>query len=429
MGRARRTAARLPPLDRAGAPEQSPLTHGPGHRNRVLRRRLSLAFRRVGKDGGRLSRHGHGFRRPRQKAKRWEEATKWLKPVAEMGDSGAVESLLEIYQLQGKMDLWLATLEESLKAPDYSLRHAEVHARIARYYMHDKKWDEALAHAKLAASSYSNWGLGVAAECYEAMGDLKTAESIFKAMGDRYPPGGLSEWYAFCRRTGYGDPAIPHNTIEKMSGGRTLCGGSECPIMYTLEKNMVKAQWSLNFLLRQGNPIHALHMAILSDETHDNKTRDSILAIFKRTGENYKDGVTRQNYVPVTALAGLIADDLAKGGKGNIDLDAAWRLNPIPPFIDKPGCGVPPDPVIAFDCLLGYYFDVHGKPDLADRCWKRCLTQTQSIADGYRTLAAAKLLSHAAKPKASPSLPKKGDEKPKPAAKPTAPPAAGPAIR
>ena len=321
-----------------------PSRHGPGHCDRVLRRRLSLAFRQVGKDGGRLSRHAMALAGRAKKAKRWEEATKWLKPVAEMGDSGAVESLLEIYQLQGKMDLWLATLEESLKAPDYSLRHAEVHARIARYYMHDKKWDEALVHAKHAASSYSAWGLGVAAECYEAMGDLKTAESIFKAMGDRYPPGGLAEWYAFCRRTGHGDPAIPHNAIEKMSGGRTLCGGSECPIMYVLEKNMVKAQWSLNFLLRQGNPIHALHMAILSDETHDNKVRDSILAIFKRAGENYSDGVTRQNYAPLTALAGLIADDLAKGGKGNIDLDAAWRLNPEPPFVDKPGCGVPPEP-------------------------------------------------------------------------------------
>ena len=55
--------------------------------------------------------------------------------------------------------------------------------------------------------------------------------------------------------------------------------------------------------------------------------------------------------------------------------------------------GAKATPVVAFAYLLGRYLDLHGKPELAVRCWKRCLAETDFIADFHRTLAAAELLA------------------------------------
>ena len=88
-----------------------------------------------------------------------------------------------------------------------------------------------------------------------------------------------------------------------------------------------------------------------------------------------------------------MVDDLAKGGKGEIDVAAAERLYPPQPFVDEDSCSGRNNirPEVACPYLLGRYLDLHGKPELAVRCWKRCLAQTEFVADFHRTLAAVEL--------------------------------------
>ncbi|MGD0898120.1 MAG: hypothetical protein ABR915_09820 [Thermoguttaceae bacterium] len=64
------------------------------------------------------------FARRAKAAARWEEAEKRLKSLADEGDMDALWQLANIYELRGKMDLWVATLEQSLQAPDFGLSHA-----------------------------------------------------------------------------------------------------------------------------------------------------------------------------------------------------------------------------------------------------------------------------------------------------------------
>ena len=93
-------------------------------------------------------------------AARWEEAEKWLKLVAASGDIDAVQHLAKLYASQGKWDLWVAALEESLKAADFGLSHARARTSIARYYMYGKQWTKALPYAGRRRSPIRNGGCG-----------------------------------------------------------------------------------------------------------------------------------------------------------------------------------------------------------------------------------------------------------------------------
>ena len=80
--------------------------------------------------------------------------------------------------------------------------------------MHGKQWEKALPYAKEAAESYSEWGLRVLAECYEATHQWAAAEAIYKAIGERYP-NAMAGWYDFCRRTGHGDLAAARRAFAE----------------------------------------------------------------------------------------------------------------------------------------------------------------------------------------------------------------------
>jgi hypothetical protein len=349
------------------------------------------------------------FARRARAAARWSEAEKWLKILADGGDRNALESLADIYQQQGKMDLWVAALEATLNAPDYALSHATAQTRIARYYMHGKQWEKALPYGKAAAECYSEWGLRVCAECLEATRDWKAAEELYKAIGKRYPGNGEVEWYLFCRRTGQGDRVAALRTRAEYA--RKEVGMTEYLTAYlVLENKMGGLQQVLRLLCGYGDPIYHLHLAVVVDQMHDAKERDQALAGVQSKAKAYKQNSGGESYAPLGALAGLIADDLAKGGKGEIDLAAAERLSPPQSFHDGQACELAPRPGIAFYYFLGHYLDLHGKPQPALRCWKRCLGETQVIADGYRTLAAAELLAHGVKPETCQAIVEKGPE-------------------
>jgi hypothetical protein len=109
-----------------------------------------------------------------------------------------------------------------------------------------------------------------------------------------------------------------------------------------------------------------------------------------------------------------MADDLAKGGKGEIDLAVAQKLYPPRPFVDEGGC-CPGDsrPEVACPYLLGRYLDLHGKPELAVRCWNQCLAQVEFVADFNRTLAAVELRARGIPLDSAEPPPEKDAERPK----------------
>jgi hypothetical protein len=346
-------------------------------------------------------------------ATRWEQAEKWLKLVTASGDVNAFKELAKVYGLQGKWDLWVATLEDSLKCPDFGLWHATVQNSIARFYMRDKQWEKALPHAKEAAESYAAWGLMVLAECEEAAQEWTATETIYKAIGERYPTS-VACWYSFCRRTGHGDLASARRAFAKVIGPTKTLAGREALVYYLLEKDAAKAGLVLENFARDGNPLYELHVAVLSDQAHDNATRDRILARVRQKAAQYYSKSTRQSYANLAALAGLIVDDLAKGGKGEIDVAAAERLNPPQPFEDNDKSRAEGKSTTAFSYLLGCYLDLHGKPELAVGCWKRCLEETEYIAEFHRTLAAAELLARGIRLEAEKPRGEKDVEKPNP---------------
>jgi hypothetical protein len=343
-----------------------------------------------------------------------EEMEKWYKILTASGDIQAYQNLAQVYYKQGKMDQWVTTLDDSLKAPDWDLWHGVARTHIARYYMSKKQWDKALPYAKGAAEVYSDWGLQVLAEWHEAKREWDKAEAIFKAIAERYPDM-AADWYAFCRRTGHGDLAAARRAATAALYDPAVRIDKNNVTCYLLEKDSTNAQRMLLSLAKQGNPVQALNLALIADRHGEKAQRDQALSRIKATASIYRPKTADVSYATLGALAGLIAEDLAKGGKGEIDIAVAERLNP-PPAYDNRSEGAPATmPAPSFDYLLGRYFEQHGNPELAIRCWKRATSYTQHLADIYRTLAADELLARGIRPEFDEPLPDKPGPKAKPA--------------
>ena len=98
-----------------------------------------------------------------------------------------------------------------------------------------------------------------------------------------------------------------------------------------------------------------------------------------------------QRHKPLVLLAALLADDLAKGGKGQIDLDAAQRQCSSAGAADQ----------INYNYFLAKYLSLHGKADEAVRYWTRCMTclgEAMNMRLFSRTLAGAELLQRGTTP-------------------------------
>ena len=79
----------------------------------------------------------------------------------------------------------MATLKSSLENPDYGLDHANTNNIIARHYMGQKKFAEALPYAETAAESYAGWA-GDGGGLPQALGHREKAAAIRAAIAERY---------------------------------------------------------------------------------------------------------------------------------------------------------------------------------------------------------------------------------------------------
>jgi tetratricopeptide (TPR) repeat protein len=119
-------------------------------------------------------------------------------------DQRGYYKLAEVYWANKDFAKWRETLEESLKAPDHGLTHAQTRVSIANYLMREGKFKEAEPYAMGAAETHAQWALMCAVKCYEGLEEWDKANEIFETAVRRYP-GREFEWYNWCYITGHGD--------------------------------------------------------------------------------------------------------------------------------------------------------------------------------------------------------------------------------
>jgi tetratricopeptide (TPR) repeat protein len=343
--------------------------------------------------------------------KRYDEAAHWLETaITAEPDVATCQRLAEIRWAQGKEAEWLAAMEKAAGQKDFGLGYARALVEIARYFMWQRDWDKALSYADKAAETYSQWGLLVACECREGMHRWEEAETMHRAIAQRYPECSGLDWYFFCRRTGHGDLKAARRAAKEyveasQAANSPRYWNENVAAYYLFERQPEKAKDILARSYREeDNFITGIHLALLCDQLKDAATRDKILAEIKARGPKSKLPDNLKPLANMTGLAGLLADDLAKGGKGEIDLAAADRLNTIVAISGSEHPRYDPGLRIDFDYLLGRYLYSHGKREQAIEYWKHCVARTQFMTDYYRTLAAAQLTNLGILPESYKSL-------------------------
>ena len=273
---------------------------------------------------------------------RYDDAERCFKAAIKIVPSPAAhQQLALVYKQRGEPDRWLATLEEYLKKPDYGLDHDAVREGIARQYMEQKEWAKALPYTEAAAEGYSGSGLLLAAECYEGLQRWDKAEQYYRACLERYRKTSL-EWYFFCRRNGVGDVDGARRVARSIAKNPADLAEQTEPhgliAYYLLEEQPEKALAEIvQMVNKKPTANDALWMAVIADQVKDAAKRDRALESVKNPSAEMRDNdkpVPITRYAVVRAgpqgaaiLADLFAKDLAEGGKGQIDLEAADRLS------------------------------------------------------------------------------------------------------
>ena len=160
-------------------------------------------------------------------------------------------------------------------------------------------------------------------------------------------------------------------------------------LYYLLEEQFDEAlQLDEESFAKTNNPFAGLRIALLADRLKDAEKRDAALQQIKAKGAGYLRKATGKPRLELVALAGLMADDLAHGGKGEIDLKAADKISAAASDGgEQMNC----------HCFLAAYLDLHGKKDEAIRYWRRCLGYTGNMHELNRTLAGAELIARGQK--------------------------------
>ena len=303
------------------------------------------------------------------KAQQFEDAARCYKAAIEICPSlNACRGLAAVYHKQGKMDLWLETLEDFLEQPDYGLGHAMVRTQIAREFMGQGDYARALPYAEDGARSYAGSCLTCAAWCHEGLKNWGDAETYFRNCSERYR-GSVFEWYFFCRRTGKGDLHAARQCVENaLADPSTRAGLRDDMIAFfhVLEGKPEKALEGFQSRFQKVNlAYNGLWVALLADQLDQTELRDKTLKQVAANSKNKADSKEEDAPIGLPALAKLLAADLEAGGNGELDPIALAKICP------QGNAWVASD-VFYF---ASRYLEQHGQADLAADCRKRSLAQ------------------------------------------------------
>lgn len=328
-------------------------------------------------------------------AQRLLSAALELEPApSTMGD------LAEVYRRQGKAAARIELLKRQLALEN--LEHPEAtQIQLAVYSMETGDWKQARSYADAAASGGTVAGHLIAAEVYEAAQRWDTAEEHVRTASEMQAPFPLTaewlEWYSWCQRTGQGDAAAAHRLAlacvqkrrisekyRRADTGQLLLEAT----FYLLLNNHEQALQRFDFGFAAGHdPWFGLHSALLKDRLEETKARDERLTEIAQTRPQWLQAHADRPQEPLYALAALLADDLAQGGKADCS-EEKWQAL---------AAGGSEAEQIDFYYFLGEYFSLHDRPANAVKAWHECMIRLPLRAPN-RTFAGRALWNAAITP-------------------------------
>lgn len=291
--------------------------------------------------------------------KQWDDAERCLKAYIDVSpDESGYETLANLYWVQSRKDLWLATLKDFLaKTESIALEHAQVQVQIADYYMGQRRYREAIPFADAAAETGAGWGSLCAAAAHTGVGDFDHAEQLYAEVYQHYGDTPY-EWYGWCVRTGHGhrDDAgkALRDYFEKRGNNLSNEDLLQEAFMEASEGDLAAAILVLQQRLKQfPGPISLAHIMVFADEIGDTAARDAAIRRAPKLRSPSKSLV-----------------EFTKA------LAAAYKAGPDTPLdskaVESMATAADPADQMVIYCLAARYVSKRGHKDIAADYLKRC---------------------------------------------------------
>jgi tetratricopeptide (TPR) repeat protein len=293
-----------------------------------------------------------------------EQQIRRLRKCIELShDFWAYQKLAAIYHQAGKIEEWLAVLDEFLAQPSRGLEHDHVRAQIAGHYMLRHEWEKALPYALEAAQSWAAWAMVGAADCYEGLNDDENEGLWRTRLVERYPSKEDSlALYFWARRSGLGNaPALARvidGAVSEWAKEQPSRRQHQVGVFYQLSgrpalalaayqkaaKDRSELRFAYTAQLRVAVVAQELGNASARDEAIQALTslRDPALASFEKTGAWIERELTRgEQEPPDLASARALVAGATKEERPAFDyaigrfLELRGRIDDAIPFLDS----------------------------------------------------------------------------------------------
>ena len=304
-------------------------------------------------------------------------------------DASAFEMLANCYLKQNDEEKWLATLKRGLQQPAPGLQHASTNRNIAKHFVAQKRYEEALPFAEAAGESYASWGLDIAAMVNERLGNWDRAEALVKANGENYSD--ATKWLSWCVQNGHGDLAGAKKHAADAIASQAGNTDRESRVD-RISYDMLAEQWddaekeAAQITKDLADPWAGLHGVMLAAARHDPAARDQFLAWMLDPAHPFQmpDGSGRPQLVSTAELIqAAVRAKTAKFDAGRVDRVAGQSL-------DAPNVYY----------YVGRYAEIGGETEQAKMFFEKCVACT--AAKSNKALAAARLRALATSPATQP---------------------------
>jgi tetratricopeptide (TPR) repeat protein len=285
----------------------------------------------------------------------------------------AFMGLAETYRNSGQEELWQPTLERFFKVESLGLDHANVHQMIADELIEKNKWNDAKPHAIAAAETGSSWGLDLASRVEEGLGHWDDSEKWIRLDSNSYPSSAGGDWYFWCRRTGRGDREAARKIAEPFFHEERLTRDYEGQLklltFHLLENDTHAALENAKKALELADETHTpdydmilpqLHVAFVARELKDTDAVQASIKEIRRLSERFRGELP--HFTKITVAICDILD--GKAVSENVDSALHDQFSQAPKLNR---CN--------YVYFVGRAYDLAGKQDLADKYFKRCVTQ------------------------------------------------------